>query len=85
MTNLITVDKLPLFLKPDKVEKLLGISIKTLRDGVKNGLYKKGKHYHIPKGKKYTYWDTKSLFEWMVSDSSDDEVTNIVNDILKLS
>jgi len=85
MQNVITVDKLPIFLKPSMVEKLLGISIKTLRDGVKEGLYQKGKHYYIPKGKKYTYWDTKSLFEWMISDNTDDEVENIVNDILKLS
>lgn len=85
MNNIITVDKLPIFLKPDKVEKFLGISIKTLREGIKQGLYKKGKHFYIPKGKTYTYWDTKSLFEWMISDSNDDEVSNLVNDILKLS
>ena len=85
MKNLITIDDLPIFLKPSMVEKLLGISIKTLRDGVKEGLYQKGKHYYIPKGKKYTYWDTKSLFEWMISDNTDNEVQDIVNDILKLS
>ena len=51
MQNVITVDKLPIFLKPSMVEKLLGISVKTLRDGVKEGLYQKGKHYYIPKGK----------------------------------
>ena len=82
---MISLETLPLFLKPDKVEKYLGISIKSLREGIKKGIYVRGKHFYIPKGKKYTYWSTKSLFEWMTSSDEDEDVTELVNNILQIS
>ena len=75
-------NNLPLYLKPEKVEKLMGISIRTLRDGVKQGTYRQGKHFYIPKGKTYAYWDTNALLDWMTSSTHNDDVDNLVDSIL---
>jgi len=81
--NNIAANSLPLYLKPEKVEQLMGISIRTLRDGVKQGQYVQGKHFYIPDGKTYAYWDTNALVEWMTSGSQSNNVENIVDSILK--
>ena len=84
MKNLLDLSKIPLFLKPKQVEQFLGISINTLNKGVKEGIYERGIHFYIPRGKAHIYWDTNSLYKWMTQDSIDDEVNSIVNDILQI-
>ena len=82
----VSTQTLPMFIKPIQVEKLLGISYKTLQEGISQGIFKKGKHFFIPEGKQFAYWDTQSLINWMKADSCDDEmVTSIIDDILKAS
>ena len=77
---------LPMFIKPTQVVKLLGISYKTLQEGISQGIFKKGEHFFIPEGKQFAYWDTQSLIKWMKADSDNDElVTSIIDDILKAS
>ena len=77
---------LPMFMKPSQVEKLLGISYKALKEGASQGIFKKGTHFFIPKGKQFAYWDTQSLIKWMKADTDNDElVTSIIDDILKAS
>jgi len=84
--KVILTQDIPLFLKPNKVEKLLGISYKTLQDGVSHGTYKKGIHFYIPDGKQFAYWDTQALIKWMTTDSNEDELVNsILDKILRAS
>jgi len=77
-----TSHNLPLYLKPEKVEQLMGISIRTLRNGVKKGYYVQGKHFYIPDGKTYAYWDTNALSQWMTSSSQNSDIDNLVDSIL---
>ena len=84
--KVVSTQTIPLFLKPNQVEKLLGISSKTLQEGVSEGIYEKGVHFYIPEGKQYAYWEAEALIKWMKATPKNDAlVASILDDILKVS
>lgn len=75
------MSSIPLYLRPNQVESLIGISSKVLRD-LKDTKFIKGIHYCIPDGLAHPLWNRDALLAWINGDNKD-EVSALVDSILK--
>jgi hypothetical protein len=68
-------------LKPSEAMKEFGLTTKEIDRLIEQGIFKKGIHFNIPKGRKYRVWITAGLWEWATSPSSD-EAQKVLDKIL---
>ena len=75
------MNNIPLYLRPNQVESLIGISSRMLRE-FKDIKFIKGIHYCVPDGLTHPLWNRDALLAWINGDNQD-EVSSIVDTILK--